>query len=970
MGFRCAKCGRYVSDDETYWYDSYGKYCSESCSNQAYNERAYAEEQEEVRHENAIAEAQARQEAAMRESEAQKEAAEAAQRVADTQYEAARQARLAQQDKLEHEKQMAARENARRAHEAKLAKCILEDGVYYSPDKTAIVEVTKAVTRLVVPDYVKDISDGACMNHNDLKSVTLPEGLETIGDGSFEGCAALYDINFPKSLRKIGKEAFMDSGIEEINFPDGIKVRELPEDAFRGCTKLKNVDDVLCKIDVLGDGAFFNSGLTELTLPASIEKIAINAFGKCKNLKTLVVKEGVERIPSYSFKNCSALTSVTLPEGLKTIGDEAFCGCTALDADKLSLPNSVRTISDGAFKASFSGGTLTLEGNLEIGEKAFCCCGFSKLVIASGVRKIGREAFHRCDCLADIDLAVSDDVEMESLHIFSCCGREDGTLTIRGKIKALDRYVFDHVCAKNLVIAADVEKICTYAFIKGNMESLSITGNVKKIEGGAFCDCAHLKSLVITGSVAEIDYGAFSSSHLTNIELGNAVGKIGNAFDAYCDVPLVITTNRKEINQWFSMTESDTVTIKGNVEKIGKDAFHGFHLTSITLPSSVTEIGEDAFSWCEYLPSITLPAGVKKIGAGAFYWCKALTSITLPSGVTEIGAAAFYNCKSLRSITIPASVKKIGKNVFDACEKLFSINFSGTVKQWKAVEKNKFWIGDDEYSRAPAKVVQCSDGKVKIQEFNIAEKLWGTKKAKKRTIIILACLALVFLIKYAMGGEARFAKKAQKNFDSWYTTEADAIVGQTFTYNSVNSSSGEIIVKTQVPFAKDGFAYGNELYTVDTATRSVKCETRDGKKYRYAYFPDGSAYYGFNDDGSVGFVRPKEGAQFNAAQATEVIGKTFSGKWSDKFTADITFGADGTATVKFSDGDTGTGSYIASDEDNIVLYNHRDKGVWHKFVYSDDSDDVTFKRYYAEKLRNGRFDTSVSIDTHDDWKRK
>ena len=53
-----------------------------------------------------------------------------------------------------------------------------------------------------------------------------------------------------------------------------------------------------------------------------------------------------------------------------------------------------------------------------------------------------------------------------------------------------------------------------------------------------------------------------------------------------------------------------------------------------------------------------------------------------------------------------------------------------------------------------------------------------------------------------------------------------------------------------------------------------------------------------------------------------------------------------------------------------MLYNHRDKGVWHKFVYSDDSDDVTFKRYYAEKLRNGRFDTSVSTDTHDDWKRK
>ena len=234
----------------------------------------------------------------------------------------------------------------------------------------------------------------------------------------------------------------------------------------------------------------------------------------------------------------------------------------------------------------------------------------------------------------------------------------------------------------------------------------------------------------------------------------------------------------------------------------------------------------------------------------------------------------------------------------------------------------------------------------------------------------IALAALICAIELACTADARFAKKAQKNFDSWYTTEADAIVGQTYTYNSVNSSSGEISVKTQVPFAKDGFAYGNALYTVDTAARSVKSETRDGKTYRYAYFPDGSAYYYVNDDGSAGMAYPKEGAQFNAAQATEVIGKTFSGKWSESFTATISFGVDGTATVKFSDGDKGTGSYLASDADNIVLYNHRDKGVWYKFVYSDTDDSVIFKRYYAGKKNSSYYYTSLSTDTHDDWKKE
>ncbi|BDC95759.1 hypothetical protein [Treponema saccharophilum] len=136
------------------------------------------------------------------------------------------------------------------------------------------------------------------------------------------------------------------------------------------------------------------------------------------------------------------------------------------------------------------------------------------------------------------------------------------------------------------------------------------------------------------------------------------------------------------------------------------------------------------------------------------------------------------------------------------------------------------------------------------------------------------------------------------------------------------------------------------------------------------YFPDGSAYYDLSDDGTASIGRPKEGAAFNAAQATEVIGKTFSGKWSDKFTATVTFGKDGRASVLFSDGDKASGAYIASDEDNMVLYNHKDAGVWHTFTYSDDDSGVRFERMYTYKGTKGKFRTYLRTDTHDDWKKK
>ena len=111
-------------------------------------------------------------------------------------------------------------------------------------------------------------------------------------------------------------------------------------------------------------------------------------------------------------------------------------------------------------------------------------------------------------------------------------------------------------------------------------------------------------------------------------------------------------------------------------------------------------------------------------------------------------------------------------------------------------------------------------------------------------------------------------------------------------------------------------------------------------------------------------------AAFNAAQATEVIGKSFSGKWSDKFTATVTFGKDGRASVLFSDGDKASGAYIASDEDNVVLYNHKDAGVWHMFTYSDDDSSVRFKRMYARLYKYGKFSSEPQADIHSDWKKK
>lgn len=124
----------------------------------------------------------------------------------------------------------------------------------------------------------------------------------------------------------------------------------------------------------------------------------------------------------------------------------------------------------------------------------------------------------------------------------------------------------------------------------------------------------------------------------------------------------------------------------------------------------ITEIDSSAFDYCRNLTSVTVLGNVEKIGRGAFSSCVGLTSITLPfvgyskeiretyanshfgyifgawnydeneyyvpkslktvvilDGAEGIGDYAFWNCESITSITIPDSVVEIKRSAFSGC---------------------------------------------------------------------------------------------------------------------------------------------------------------------------------------------------------------------------------------------------------------------------------------------------------------
>ena len=167
-----------------------------------------------------------------------------------------------------------------------------------------------------------------------------------------------------------------------------------------------------------------------------------------------------------------------------------------------------------------------------------------------------------------------------------------------------------------------------------------------------------------------------------DIYYGTATVTSGPTWDWYSGdivIPETITHEGwpQEVNtigkEAFRGCEIHSITIPNSVTLIGEKAFRACTLTSVVIPNSVFDIDTGAFEMCYSLESITLPNSLLFIADSLFRWCNSLTSITIPNNVTSIGDNAFESCFNLTSITIPDGVTSIGDNAFESCFNLTSI---------------------------------------------------------------------------------------------------------------------------------------------------------------------------------------------------------------------------------------------------------------------------------------------------------
>lgn len=120
-----------------------------------------------------------------------------------------------------------------------------------------------------------------------------------------------------------------------------------------------------------------------------------------------------------------------------------------------------------------------------------------------------------------------------------------------------------------------------------------------------------------------------------------------------------------------------TITLSGDVTRIGDNAFQSQDIVTITLPSTVTAIGNSAFNGCQRMTTCNIPSGVTALGNGAFQGCRAFNPAGQLDNITSYGGLALNNTALSGDLVLGAEVTKVDNYAFKGTP-VTSVTFEGT----------------------------------------------------------------------------------------------------------------------------------------------------------------------------------------------------------------------------------------------------------------------------------------------------
>lgn len=636
---------------------------------------------------------------------------------------------------------------------------------------------------------------GCGVFHDDkrLKSVVIPQHVKVLPGKCFAGCSSLQEVEFSSScsLTSISYRAFYEAqAMKEITIPRSVE--RIEDEAFAICEGLRSVVfEASLQINLIGYRSFTQFEYLTMDLRGALNPLTIlpSAF-RSRRTVVMMLPSVMDSIPEGCFKMLHA--SIVLPEQTKltTIRKNAFRQATV----EIHLPKTIDLIESGAFTGcvmeDFSGEsnqfysydqgfmfdrrklallrawnqleTITVPSNVEeicdecfawgnrslknvffeedshlkrIGKRAFAVLPLERIAIPKSVVHIGRACFTDCN-ITDFSIEAGNqryffddgiiyDTERKAC-VMSVQKRKE--FVIPSHVKVIDPECFCGSDPTSVIFAekSQVVEFGEYAF-GFSLQSISIPETVETISTRAFC--------VGTGDKLEINVASgnpnFSCRDGFLCRETHALFCLSFGSLSEIVIPSFVTVIEDKLFYLRSLWGKVTFQENSQLTRIGKWAFRGSHIESITIPASCQVIGSKCFEyvWSGFGLTILFDEGsqLMTIGKKAFYHAALATSIVIPKKVSQIGYCAFSGmsmcpilemqhehfdfeslgfCRLLCNvektrilgvlhtvpevIIIPASIEIIEKYSFYMEDKLEIVTFSGDSKL-KSIGKKAFY---------------------------------------------------------------------------------------------------------------------------------------------------------------------------------------------------------------------------------------------------------------------------------------
>lgn len=422
-------------------------------------------------------------------------------------------------------------------------------------------------------------------------------------------------------------------------------------------------NDVTYAVVALYDNRYDQNKVRTLTLPRTLRHINNDGLSDYRAITDLEIPANVERMGHNVVYNCPQLRRIKVnaevPPTLESLNDEYYYYRIIIPRESFHAYRLVNAWNNRTVLIGGDEGVTVSTGKIAAGdlghvviEEAGYLQEVNKLIIEGELNADDWSKIKQMTNLTELDLskALIDEIPNEAFN---------------------GRWAIDKV-----LLPPTLKKIGTYAFQGTALTSVNIPDNVETIEGYAFSNARQLQEVHLPDSLTSLGRYAFSACRSLRT--------------------VKIPTKLKEI-PWYTFdgcNSLQSVELHDSITGIGDYSFRNCNLREITLPKSTTWVGGYAFNGNSNLSKVTLneglidiwayafqdtaidtlncPSTLRNIYNSAFAGCRNLHQINLNEGLTRIETYALANNKATE-IVLPSSLEYCSQSAFDDCDSLVTI---------------------------------------------------------------------------------------------------------------------------------------------------------------------------------------------------------------------------------------------------------------------------------------------------------